>query len=150
MECFSIWSIGILSVIYLYFPLSAVYTVGSSMHPTIGDLSLIIFYSSRQPVEKGDVLILADPITDALIAKRVIGVAGDSVNFQSGVITILPTDVFSKLLTTKIWLEGDAGCGLSRDSRTFGPVKTSRVYGKVICMVYRFYRIQIWPVLKWL
>ncbi len=135
-------------IIFLYQPVKV---EGTSMMPSLDDQERIFvnkFVYRWEPVERGDIVVFRyprDPSTSYI--KRVIGVAGDRIRIDAGQVfvngepleenyvppeyadersypeTVVPAHCFFML--------GDHR-SMSRDSRDFGPVKESLIYGKAV------------------
>src|SRR5579871_4769591 len=135
-------------IIFLYQPVKV---EGTSMMPSLDDQERIFvnkFVYRLEPVERGDIVVFRyprDPSTSYI--KRVIGVAGDRIRIDAGQVfvngepleenyvppeyadersypeTVVPAHCFFML--------GDHR-SMSRDSRDFGPVKESLIYGKAV------------------
>ncbi|KAK9688699.1 hypothetical protein RND81_09G004800 [Saponaria officinalis] len=120
---------------YLFSP-SIVY--GPSMLPTLnmrGDVVLIDKLSHRfGNILPGDVVFVKSPQNPSrVLTKRVLGVEGDFVSFDSS------SGVFNSLVVPKghIWIQGD-NVYASNDSRHFGAVPYGLIQGKALC--------RIWPL----
>lgn len=76
----------IVSLLFLFFMsnFGVAYVVGSSMEPSYHDRELI-FYRKTQNVGYEDVIIAFCEPLDELVIKRVIGVAGDTIEIVDGV-----------------------------------------------------------------
>jgi signal peptidase I len=129
-----------------------------SMEPTIieGERVLVnrVIFHFREP-RRGDVVVFHSPVQDEDLVKRVVAVAGDTVEVRDGVLyvngmaqpepnpkasaiqgmfqaTLVPTD--------DVFVMGD-NRNNSLDSRVFGPVSKSAIVGKAF-VIY-------WPITGW-
>lgn len=143
-------------IIFLYQPVKV---EGTSMMPTLDDQERVFinkFVYKLEPIERGDVIVFRYPRDPAKsYIKRVIAVAGDTVSIDDGVVIVngrrlrepyVPDDyedVRSYPQTVipphSYFVLGDHR-NLSNDSRDFGPVDESFIYGKAV--------FGYWPVDK--
>lgn len=143
-------------IVFLYQPVKV---EGTSMMPTLQDQERVFinkFVYKLEPIERGDVIVFRYPRDPSKsYIKRVVAVAGDRVKIVSGVVYInghrlrepyLPEiyeDVRSYPETVvpphAYFVLGDHR-NLSNDSRDFGPVDESFIYGKAV--------FGYWPVEK--
>ena len=135
-------------IIFLYQPVKV---EGTSMMPSLDDQERIFvnkFVYRLEPIQRGDIVVFRYPRdTSKSYIKRVIGVAGDRIRIDDGLVyvnskpldedyvpstfaddrsypeTVVPPDSFFVL--------GDHR-SMSNDSRDFGPVKESFIYGKAV------------------
>ena len=79
-------------------------------------------------IGRGDVVVLRSPQDDALITKRVVGVAGDRVRRRNSV---------SQFVVPRghLWIEGDND-EVSLDSTQFGAVSSEAVEARVACKLW--------------
>ena len=153
---FSVWmrdfaiALGIAAffIVFLYQP---VRVEGTSMMPSLDDQERIFinkFVYQIEPIQRGDIVVFRYPRDPSKsFIKRVIGVAGDRVRIEDGRVylngkmlaedyvprayedersypeIVVPTDFYFVL--------GDHR-SLSNDSRDFGPVESSYIYGKAV------------------
>ena len=143
-------------IVFLYQP---VRVEGTSMLPGLQDQERIFinkFVYKLEPIERGDIVVFHYPFdpTKSYI-KRVIGVSGDRIRILEGQVYVngralkesyVPGDYFDyRSMTETIvpphsyFVLGDHR-SLSNDSRDFGPVEESYIYGKAV-FVY-------WPMDK--
>src|SRR5437763_12526092 len=143
-------------IIFLYQPVKV---EGTSMMPSLQDQERIFvnkFVYRLEPIQRGDIIVFRYPRDPAKsFIKRVIGVAGDHVRIEDGRVylngkqlvedyvprayeddrsypdVVVPHDAYFVL--------GDHR-SLSNDSRDFGPVDASYIYGKAV--------FGYWPVDK--
>ena len=137
---------------------------GHSMEPTLEPHEWLfinkIGYRLGHP-ERGDVVVLKDPSTDAgrkeYLVKRIIGVPGDTIEIRGGQLYV--NGVLEVEAYTDVQIEGEdygpvdveAGryfimgdnrhVGASKDSRLFGTVPVSLIKGQA--------EFVLWPVSKW-
>jgi signal peptidase I len=127
---------------------------GASMSPTLhNDDSLFLnrfVYLVRSPT-RGEIVVLRDPTDQALAVKRVIGVAGDTVDVKGGKVYLngeklnesyIPSGVPTfanpphnqqsfKLAKNEYFVLGDNRMN-SADGRTYGAVDRKAVLGRII------------------
>ena len=129
---------------------------GSSMEPSLFDGDVLLVTGRRRQLRRGDIVVVNSPDgTDVgWHAKRVVGLAGDRVSFECGLLYIngehhpepylggLPADVG---LRSRSWLVGRDECIVlgdnrahSTDSRSFGPIPVTRLAGVLT--------IRLWPL----
>jgi signal peptidase I len=143
-------------VIFLYQPVKV---EGTSMMPSLDDQERIFvnkFVYRLKPIQRGDIVVFPYPRDPSKsFIKRVIGVGGDRIRMQDGQTyvngkPIREDYVPSVYIDERPYREttvpknfyfvmGDHRC-LSDDSRDFGPVKSSSIYGKAV--------FGYWPVEK--
>ncbi len=144
-------------IIFLYQPVKV---EGTSMMPTLQDQERVFinkFVYKLEPIERGDVIVFRYPRDPAKsYIKRVIAVAGDSVRIEAGVVFVnghrlseqyLPRmyeDVRSYPDTVVpphcYFVLGDHR-NLSNDSRDFGSVDESFIYGKAVFGYWPFAKL---------
>jgi signal peptidase I len=135
-------------IIFLYQPVKV---EGVSMMPSLDDQERIFvnkFVYRLEPIERGDVVVFRYPRDPSKsYIKRVIGVAGDRIRIESGQVYVngealdegyVPTaytDARSYPEATVppecYFVLGDHR-SMSSDSREFGPVNQSLIYGKAV------------------
>jgi signal peptidase I len=143
-------------IIFLYQPVKV---EGTSMMPTLQDQERVFinkFVYRLEPIERGDVVVFRYPRdTSKSYIKRVIAVPGDHVQIEDGLVYVnghqiaenyvpqMYEDVRSYPETVvpphSYFVLGDHR-NLSNDSRDFGPVEQSYIYGKAV--------FGYWPVAK--
>lgn len=143
-------------ILFLYQPMKV---EGGSMMPGLQDQERIFvnkFVYSLEPVERGDVVVFRyPPDPSKSYIKRVVGVAGDRIRIERGMVYVngqaLPEPYvpsryvdghsFPEIVVPahSYYLMGDHRT-MSKDSREFGPVDESYIYGKAV-LVY-------WPMDK--
>jgi signal peptidase I len=143
-------------IIFLYQPVKV---EGTSMMPSLDDQERIFvnkFVYRWEPVERGDIVVFRyprDPSTSYI--KRVIGVAGDRIRIDAGQVFVngepleedyVPAEYADErsypetvVPAHSYFMLGDHR-SMSRDSRDFGPVRESLIYGKAV--------FGYWPVEK--
>jgi signal peptidase I len=161
---FSAWvrdliiSLGISAfiIVFLYQPVKV---EGTSMMPSLDDQERIFinkFVYRLEPIQRSDIVVFRYPRDPAKsFIKRVIGVAGDHVRIEDGRVylngKILAEDYVPRAYEDErsypevvvpadsYFVLGDHR-SLSNDSRDFGPVDASYIYGKAV--------FGYWPVDK--
>jgi signal peptidase I len=143
-------------ILFLYQPVKV---EGNSMLPGLQDQERIFinkFVYSLEPVERGDIVVFRyPPDPSKSYIKRVVGVAGDHIRIERGMVYVngqaLPEPYvpsryvdghsFPEIVVPphSYYLMGDHR-SMSKDSREFGPVDESYIYGKAV-FVY-------WPMDK--
>ena len=139
----------------------AFYIPSESMVPTlrVDDRVLVDKLSYRfGAIHRGDVVVFERPPSGAVAArdlvKRVVGLAGDTVEARDGRVFVNGTELAENYLAAQgstlnlplttvprgfIWVMGDNRTN-SGDSRVFGPVATKLVLGKA--------RLRVWPLAR--
>ena len=135
-------------IIFLYQPVKV---EGTSMMPELVDQERIFvnkFVYRLEPIERGDIVVFRYPYDPSKsYIKRVIGMAGDRIRIDAGQVyvngealveTYVPqefTDVrtFPEVVVpaNSYYVLGDHR-SMSDDSRAFGPVNQSFIYGKAV------------------
>ena len=143
-------------ILFLYQPVKV---EGNSMLPGLQDQERIFinkFVYNLEPVERGDIVVFRYPRDPSKsYIKRVVGVAGDHIRIERGMVYVngqaLPEPYvppryvdghsFPEMVVParSYYLMGDHRT-MSNDSREFGPVDESYIYGKAV-FVY-------WPMDK--
>ena len=144
-------------IIFLYQPVKV---EGTSMMPTLEDQERVFinkFVYRLEPIEPGDVVVFRYPRDPSKsYIKRVIAVAGDRVKITGGVVYVngreipegyvpqMYEDVRSypetKVPPHSYFVMGDHR-NLSNDSRDFGPVDESYIYGKAVFGYWPFAKL---------
>lgn len=125
---------------------------GLSMYPTLNHGDRFLFH--RWPYwnggpERGDIVVIRDPLDAVLEIKRVVGLPGDIIQVRDGYVRInkrmLSEPYLSQSMRTdsgeqglkiilvpedRYYVMGD-NRPVSRDSRTFGPVRRRHILGKI-------------------
>jgi signal peptidase I len=135
-------------IVFIYQPVKV---EGTSMMPSLADHERIFvnkFVYRLEPIERGDIVVFRYPRDPSQsYIKRVIGVAGDHIHIDGGQVYVndqlldedyVPpayTDVqsFPEMVVPAqcYFVLGDHR-NMSRDSREFGPVNQSYIYGKAV------------------
>ena len=135
-------------IVFLYTP---VRVEGTSMMPSLSDQERIFinkFVYRIEPIHHGDIIVFRYPRDPSKsFIKRVIGVAGDHVRIDDGSVYVndklvtedyVPpayqdTRSYPELVVPpdSYFVLGDHR-SLSNDSRDFGPVESSLIYGKAV------------------
>jgi signal peptidase I len=125
---------------------------GMSMYPTMETKDRLVreklsHYSHQY--SRGDIVVLRDPAGEELLVKRIVGLAGETIESINGVVYIdgeqlkeeyLPQDTKTfniarvKIPEDQVYVLGDNRGG-SKDSRDIGPVELRQITGSI---VYRF------------
>lgn len=135
-------------IIFLYQPVKV---EGTSMMPGLDDQERIFvnkFVYRLEPIERGDIIVFRYPRdTSKSFIKRVIGVAGDHIRIEEGLVYVnnkpieedyvLPAYEDQRSYPDTVvpphsyFVLGDHR-NMSNDSRDFGPVNISYIYGKAV------------------
>ncbi|HZQ18514.1 MAG TPA: signal peptidase I [Terriglobales bacterium] len=135
-------------IVFLYQPVKV---EGTSMMPSLDDQERIFinkFVYRIEPIQRGDIVVFRYPRDpQKSFIKRVIGVAGDHVRIVDGRVylngKLLVEDYVPRMYqddrsypdvvvpTDSYFVLGDHR-SLSNDSRDFGPVDSSYIYGKAV------------------
>ncbi len=142
-------------MLYLGLRLSLYVVRGSSMEPSLFDGDVLLVTERRRRLRRGDVVIVSSPdaVDVGWHVKRIVGLAGDRVSFECGLLYVngehhpepylggLPADIG---LRSRSWLVGHDECVVlgdnrahSTDSRDFGPVPVTRLAGVLV--------MKLWP-----
>lgn len=135
-------------IIFLYQPVKV---EGTSMMPSLEDQERIFvnkFVYRLEPIERGDIVVFRYPRDPSKsYIKRVIGMAGDHIRIDSGQVyvngkaldeTYVPSDYTDQrsypdiiVPPSSYFVLGDHR-SMSNDSRDFGSVNQSYIYGKAV------------------
>ena len=135
-------------IIFIYQPVKV---EGTSMMPSLEDQERIFvnkFVYRLEPIERGDIVVFKYPRDPSLsFIKRVIGTAGDRIRIDGGQVYVndqaLDEDYVPPAYTDaqsypeivvpphSYFVLGDHR-SMSKDSRDFGPVSQSFIYGKAV------------------
>jgi len=135
-------------IVFLYQPVKV---EGTSMMPSLEDQERIFvnkFVYRLEPIQRGDIVVFRYPRDPSKsFIKRVIGVAGDRVRIDTGQVYVngklleedyVPSEYtdlrsYGEVLVppNSYFVLGDHR-GLSNDSRDFGAVNQSYIYGKAV------------------
>src|SRR5215471_7274562 len=144
-------------IIFLYQPVKV---EGTSMMPTLEDQERVFinkFVYRLEPIHRGDVVVFRYPRdTSKSYIKRVIAVPGDHVRIEDGLVYVndhqlaeeyvpqVYEDVrsYSEMVVPphSYFVLGDHR-NLSNDSRDFGPVDESYIYGKAVFGYWPFTKL---------
>ena len=136
---------------------------GSSMNPTLNNFDICI--SNRLSIVLGGTIdrfdIVVAQTEEGEIVKRVVGIPGDVISYQGGVLTVNGTTVVEdyiiddpskhhsdmdfreiRLGADEYFLMGDNRTG-STDSRYFGPFHRSDIISKDMLIFFPFNRIRL-------
>lgn len=130
--------------------------VSASMEPTlmVGD---VIMNDANAPHNRYDIICFKDPdkTSEDLLVKRIMGLPGDRIIIQDGILSINGHEEYSTALTenkiewkndairipeNRVYVMGD-NRNNSEDSRVFGPVPVERITGVV--------QLIVWPPSRW-
>ncbi|MFB3812532.1 MAG: signal peptidase I [Terriglobales bacterium] len=144
-------------IIFLYQPVKV---EGTSMLPVLDDQERVFinkFIYRIEPIERGDIVVFHYPrdVSKSFI-KRVIGVAGDRVRIENGVVYVndrplqepyVPAEYDDwrsypevRVPAHSYFVLGDHR-NLSNDSRDFGPVDERYIYGKAVFVYWPMGRL---------
>ena len=135
-------------IIFLYQPVKV---EGTSMMPSLDDQERIFvnkFVYRLEPIQRGDIVVFRYPRDPSKsFIKRVIGVEGDHIRIEDGQVflngNLLDEDYVPRAYedersypevvvpSNSYFVLGDHRT-MSNDSRDFGPVKASFIYGKAV------------------
>jgi signal peptidase I len=124
---------------------------GDSMKPNFTSGNLALFNRLTDSYQKNDVVIFKDPASDEILIKRIVAVAGDTVDIDDENGTLLVNDVVQENEATIgntytkengitfpytvpsncVFVLGD-NREVAVDSRDFGAVSTDNLLGKVV------------------
>lgn len=136
---------------------------GSSMNPTLNNFDICI--SNRLSIVLGGSIDRFDIVVaqseEGEIVKRVVGIPGDVISYQDGVLTVNGTTVIEDYIideptkhhadmdfyevtlgVDEYFLMGDNRTG-STDSRYFGPFHRSEIISKDMLVLFPFNRIKL-------
>ncbi len=135
-------------IIFLYQPVKV---EGTSMMPGLEDQERIFvnkFVYRWEPIERGDIVVFKYPRdTSKSFIKRVVGVAGDKVRIDNGLVYVngealdedyVPSEYADARSYPEITVPSNSYFVLgdhrtmSDDSRDFGPVNERYIYGKAV------------------
>ena len=138
---------GIMIVFYMLTGISTVQ--GNSMYPTLHSGDRVIYNRRTSDNKAGDVIVLKRPDGEEFV-KRIVAVAGDTVNIQNGKVYVngVEEKLDGPVGETKASEEGDVeypvtvqdnqvfvlgdNREVSEDSRMFGAVSLDDVKGKIV------------------
>ncbi|OTB15469.1 hypothetical protein K445DRAFT_317726 [Daldinia sp. EC12] len=125
---------------------------GPSMYPflnaekdqtTRNDVVIKYKFNAPYGLRRGMIVTFWNPYDPEVEAvKRIVGLEGDIIRTRSP----YPSPTV-RVPMGHVWVEGDGGKRLSRDSNDYGPISTNLITGKVTHIVWplhRFGRVQWW------
>jgi signal peptidase I len=135
-------------IIFLYQPVKV---EGTSMMPSLDDEERILvnkFVYRIEPIQRGDIVVFRYPLDPSKsYIKRVIGTAGDHIQILNGSVYVNGKELSEDYVppayiddrsypeivvpVNSYFVLGDHR-SMSRDSRDFGPVRQSYIYGKAV------------------
>ena len=155
VQCIVMAALAFLSYLIIsHFFFQSVRVVGRSMVPTLKDSQQYLLnrwiYYVRAP-QRLDVVVIRDPADNGFSVKRIIGVAGDSIDLKEGGVFVngkklsepylaplTPTYPFRNTREEFIicgkdqyYLLGDNRMN-SADSRSYGPISRNRILGLIV------------------
>jgi signal peptidase I len=135
-------------IIFLYQPVKV---EGTSMMPSLVDQERIFvnkFVYRLEPIERGDIVVFRYPYDPSKsYIKRVIGMAGDRIRIDAGQVyvngealveTYVPLEFIDSRTFPEVMVPANSYYvlgdhrSMSDDSRNFGPVNQSFIYGKAV------------------
>jgi len=135
-------------IVFLYTPVKV---EGTSMMPSLNDQERIFinkFVYRIEPIQRGDIIVFRYPLDPSKsFIKRVIGVAGDHVRVDDGLVYVngnlvveeyVPRAYLDDASYPELVVPPDSYYVLgdhrrvSKDSREFGPVASNFIYGKAV------------------
>lgn len=148
-------SIGILLRVFV---LNITFVSGDSMFPNLHDhdriLTFKLGYSFEDP-KRGDIIVFPSPVEKKDYIKRVIGVSGDRIRIENGIVYLNDEELMEpyldgivtqtyqqtewKVQENQLFVMGD-NRGASHDSRAFGVIDRNTVIGKAVFILFPFDR----------
>lgn len=136
-----------------HFVVQSIWIGGSSMAPTLQErhwyLASPLWFRWHAP-QRGDIVVLRDPTDGAPVVKRVVGLAGDTIELRDGWVYVNGSRLEEPYLAegTRTWPVraewSRVTCGpgqvyvlgdnraVSADSREYGPVRCDALLGRVL------------------
>ena len=174
-ELLKIFVVALIIVIPIrYFLFQPFIVSGDSMVPNFhsGDYLIIDELSYRfEPVNRGDIIVFKFPLnTSQRFIKRVIGLPGETVDVNDGIVTIIDKNNQKQVLDESKYLKnakeittGSAHVTLSNgeyfamgdnrqysyDSRSWGPVPKEDIIGKVFVRIFPLASFETLPVISY-
>ena len=134
------------------FIITPVRVQGSSMKSTLNNGDILLLYKLGK-YNRNDIVVLKEEANNEIIIKRIIGMPGETLEIVDGSIYIDGKVIEDKhaygktgdydkitLKDDEYFLLGDNRV-VSKDSRVFGPVKKSKIRGKIIVRLFPFNKI---------
>ena len=137
---------AVIAAVVLMFVLGVSKVSGNSMEPTLYDGQVVIYSRLHRTYAAGDIASVRMP-SDEYLVKRVVAVAGDTVDIRDGRVYVNGADTGSSYGPTdekdytieypytlndgQIYVLGD-NREVSVDSRTFGPISSTQTKGKIL------------------
>ncbi len=125
---------------------------GASMNKMLNNNDILLLYRLAK-LERYDIVVLKETIDNDTIIKRIIGMPGETVEIKNNKIYINDEEIEDEyaygdtsdytritLGSDEYFLLGDNRL-ISKDSRSFGPVKKKNIKGKTIIRLYPFNKI---------
>ena len=147
------FAIFILSAFVIFrFIIGVSWISGNSMYPTFHNKQPVIYTRLSKSYERGDIVTFHTPSSDEYIIKRIVAVAGDTVDLHDGSLWINgeieesfasysieswetdPEDasvIYPLTLKTGQFFAVGDNRSVSIDSRSYGPVSFSQIRGKL-------------------
>jgi signal peptidase I len=138
-----------MAVLLFHFIFQPFQVAGLSMAPTLSDRDYLLvdrLFFREAGLRRGDLVVVRLPFAGPFVVKRLVGMPGETVSIRDGEVLIngrpwthlsgpsgvAPVDFGPvRLGDSEYFLLGD-NPPVSVDSRTFGPVGRSRIYGRVL------------------
>lgn len=139
-------------LVVIFYILMGISTVdGDSMYPTLHNRDKVVYLRSVSEYQPGDIIVLNRPNGEEYV-KRIVAVAGDTVNIQAGKVYVNGKETdYREALGVSGWMSdqvkypvevgesqvfvlGD-NREISEDSRSFGPVNSKDIAGKLLFYV---------------
>jgi signal peptidase I len=137
-----------IAIVLFHFVFQPFQVSGLSMSPTLGDKDYLLVdrvFFREDSLHRGDLVVFELPGDSRYLVKRIAGLPGEEIAIRNGRVVInnrpLPRGEFAGfpnedfgpeiLSNTQYFCLGD-NPRVSLDSRTFGPVDRSAIYGRVL------------------
>lgn len=164
--------VGIIIVVSCMFTIRFAIVSGNSMYPTYKDNDLLLVFHTKDIARNDIVAIYSDDLKE-ILCKRVIGLEGDTITMNDGLISVNGTVLKEDYVNEKDWVANYNACHLndgltsidsnrdtvqvnegyiyvlgdnrnhSTDSRWFGGLEKSSVYGKCIVDITKYTGIHL-------
>lgn len=142
----------IIVILIRSFIVTPVRVTGDSMIPTLKDGEIMLLYKLGE-IKRNDIVVIDTDSSDGYIIKRLIGMPGDTVEYEKGKLYINgkqvedkygfgETEDFEKvkLEDNEYFVMGDNRVW-SKDSRVFGAVKKEDILGTTSITIFPFNKI---------